>query len=217
MVSGRLADALSSLFLGYATLWWCQRNASTEGLGTLMHYAMRGLLSETQAALDGVRDNFPLAPIRPALAMVAARPLGASYAPPDDKLIAAAASLITRDTGVWRMFQNDVFFPAEASARLTMLRDWMPRAVEADALSRQLKRDKREPTAEESAFLDSVAAARDAIVQVDAFEELGAAAGREGWVRPALRPYTPAVTASQILQSRSSAQPQAAAASAAAA
>mmetsp|Transcript_4940 Transcript_4940/g.14551 ORF Transcript_4940/g.14551 Transcript_4940/m.14551 type:complete len:787 (-) Transcript_4940:414-2774(-) len=198
MVSGRLADALSSLFLGYATLWWCARNKDTGGLGTLMHYTMKGLLADAQGALDGVRNNFPIAAVRPAMALVAARPLGATYHPADDKLIEAAASLITHDTGVWRAFQQDVYFPADASARITMLRDWMPRAVEADVLTRTLKRDKREPTAEEAAFLKSVADARDSIVQVDVFPELGAAALDEKYVRPALRPFRPEVDASVI-------------------
>jgi len=207
MVSGRLADALSTLFLGYATLWYCAhpKRAGVGGLGTAMHYSMRSLLAECQQALDGVRTNFPLAPLRPLMALTAARALGATYAPPDDKLIEATASVLTHDTGVWRLFHEDTFFPADERARITMLRDWMPRAVEADALRRVLKREKRQPTAEEAAFLDSVEAARDAIVQVDAFDELGAAAADASHVRPALRPYSPAVDAQAIVQQRAAA------------
>lgn len=217
MISGRLADALSGLFLGYATLWWCSapQRKSSPGMGTLMHYCLRALLADTQAALDGVRANFPVAAIRPIMSLVSAAPLGATYCAPDDKLVAATAGLLTRDTGVWREFQNDVFFPADAKARLTMLRDWMPRAVEADALARTLKREKREATAEESAFLDSVAAARDAIVQVDVFDELGEAARDAKHVRPALRPYTPVATVEAILQAQGAAGKQAASAAAA--
>jgi len=200
MISGRLADALSSIYLGYATLWWCAKPGRSDmgGLGTLMHYTMDGLLRDAQVALDGVRSNFPIAPVRPAMALVAARALGATYPGPNDKLVEAAASLITHDTGVWRALQDDCFFPADASARITMLRDWMPRAVEADALSKALKREKREPTAEEAAFLQSVEDARDAIVQVDVFPELGAVAQSKDHVRPALLPYSPAVDAASI-------------------
>jgi acyl-CoA dehydrogenase len=207
MVSGRLADALSSLFLGYATLWYCaspQRQA-VGGLGTLMHYSMRGLLRETQEALDGVAANFPIGIVKPAMALVAARALGATYRLPDDKLVQAAASTITHDTGVWRMMQDDVYFPKDAEARITMLRDWMPRAIEADALLRSIKRDKREPTKEEAAFIASVDAARDAIVQVDAFDELGAVAADKDYVRPALRPYTPEVDATTIAKKHAAA------------
>lgn len=207
MVSGRLADALSALFLGYATLWYCAHpaRASTGGLGSLMHYSMRGLLHEAQAALDGVATNFPIAPVRPAMALVAARALGASYAMPDDKLVQAAASAITHDTGVWRLLQEDVHFPSHADARMTLLRDWMPRAVEADALARAIKREKRQPTTEEAAFLASVEAARDAIVQVDAFDEIGAAAADKAHVRPALLPYKPDVHAEAIVKQRAAA------------
>lgn len=207
MVSGRLADALSSLFLGYATLWYCAHpaRAQTGGLGTLMHYSMKGLLNEAQLALDGVARNFPIAPVRPAMALVAARALGASYGIPEDRLVQAAASTITHDTGVWRLMQTDVHFPKDAAARITMLRDWMPRAVEADALSRAIKREKRQPTKEEAAFLASVEAARDSIVQVDAFDELGAAARDKAHVRPALLPYTPDVHADTIVKQRAAA------------
>jgi acyl-CoA dehydrogenase len=207
MVSGRLADALSSLFLGYATLWYCANpaRANVGGLGTLMHFSLGSLLNEAQAALDGVAANFPIGPVRPAMALVASRAVGATYKIPSDALVAAAASTITHDTGVWRLFQDDVYFPTDAAARITMLRDWMPRAVEADQLARTLKREKRAASTEEAAFLASVEAARDAIVQVDAFDELGAVAADKTYVRPALRPYTPDVEAASIARKHAAA------------
>jgi len=202
MISGRMADALSAIFLGYATLWYCERRPNVQGLDTLMDYALTGLLHEAQEALDGVARNFPLKPIGLAMRLVQAKALGA-YPRPTDKQTAAASDLITNPTDVWRMFAADLFFHPDKNDQLTMLRDWLPEVIAADRLERQLKKEKRSPTVEEQALLARVEAARDRIVQVDTHAGLGIELTDPNYVRPALRPY-PAVKV--ILGAQSSAQ-----------
>ena len=58
--------------------------------------------------------------------------------------------------------------------------------LEADAIERACKRARKHPTADEQKVLEAAAAARDRIVQVQAFEKLGHAERAPGHVRPAL-------------------------------
>lgn len=41
MLSGRYADVLSGLFLGYATLWYTSHKTDVKGLDKITHYAMQ--------------------------------------------------------------------------------------------------------------------------------------------------------------------------------
>jgi len=192
MISGRMADALSAIYLGHATLWWCEKRSHIEGLDTVMDYAMTKLLHEGQEALDGVANNFPIRPVGWAMKAVNAKSLG-RYDAPNDQQIVAASQVITNPTGLFHHLCEDIYFSPSKTDRLTMLRDWMPKVVEADKLVRSLKKEKREPTAEEAKFLAEIEAARDVIVQVDAFERLGIENHDPTYVRPALREYSTTV------------------------
>ena len=101
----------------------------------------------------------------------------------------AASDVVTHPTDVFAAFCQDVYFSEDAGARLTMLRDWLPEAARAQRLEQALRRAKRAPTAEEQELLSRVEAARDRIVQVDAFDRLGVELADPAYVRPALRPY----------------------------
>ena len=57
--SGRFADVLSNIFLGYAVLWHYQK-FPVEGGEKVLDYAMQSLLCETEEALFAIFDNFPV-------------------------------------------------------------------------------------------------------------------------------------------------------------
>lgn len=193
MISGRMADALSTIYLGYSVLWMAKRRKDVEGLPALLDLSMQQLLHECATAMDGVRKNFPLKIMRPLMAAVNNGSANA-YKPPSDALRAKVAKLITNDTPVWRMFQDRVYF-GTPEEQLTMLRDWVGRAAEADRIVRQAKKEKRELTAEEESLVSAVEEATDRLVQVDVFPELGPPSADPKWVRPALREYKPLKTA----------------------
>jgi len=189
MVSGRMADALSTIYLGYSVLWLARQRKDVEGLPALLDLSMQQLLNECAVAMDGVRKNFPLRIMRPIMAAVNSGAASA-YKPPSDKLRAKVAQLVTNDTALWRMFQDRVYFGAEEE-RLTMLRDWVGKAAEADRIVRKAKKEKRELTAEEESLISAVEEATDSLVQVDVFPELGPPSTDPSYVRPALREYKP--------------------------
>lgn len=67
---------------------------------------------------------------------------------------------------VRELFKENVFFSKDAMSRMTLIDATLPKAVQADALLRNLRREKREATADEQALIDEVEAAREIIIQV---------------------------------------------------
>lgn len=59
MVSGRCADAIGTLYLGYASLWFYKQHRDVQGIDTLFEIAMETLLQQNQNALDELSRNFP--------------------------------------------------------------------------------------------------------------------------------------------------------------
>jgi acyl-CoA dehydrogenase len=72
MISGRLADAFGTLYLGYACLWYHRQHRNVEGIDALLIAAMETLLQQNQTALAGVASNFPLPVVGPIMRLVQA-------------------------------------------------------------------------------------------------------------------------------------------------
>ena len=73
---------------------------------------------------------------------------------------------------------------------MTLITQTLPKAIEADAILQQMRKEKRSATAEEQALIDEVEKARDVIIQVDSFDKLGMERhADDSYVRPALKQY----------------------------
>ena len=84
------------------------------------------------------------------------------------------------------MFQEGIYLAKEGDVhQITDLITALPVCVEADKIAASLRRDKREPTDEESKVLARAEALRDVLIQVDVFEDFGLSA-QENQPRPAL-------------------------------
>ena len=70
--------------------------------------------------------------------------------------------------------------------QLTDLISAVPICVEADNIATLLRREKREPTVDETNLIAKADALRDALIQVDVFEHATAEEAQPGYVRPAL-------------------------------
>jgi acyl-CoA dehydrogenase len=98
LISARLADMLSKLYLASMTLkHWEDQGRQKEDLH-LVEYAMAKLFSEFEDALDGFTKNLPARPVG-WLVRALTMPLGRSVAKPGDKLIAKIVDLTTASTG----------------------------------------------------------------------------------------------------------------------
>lgn len=64
------------------------------------------------------------------------------------------------------LFKQNVFLSQDPMNRMTLIDATLPKAVQADAVLRTLRREKREATADEQALIDEVEAAREIIIQV---------------------------------------------------
>lgn len=188
MLSGRFADAFGTLYLGYACLWYYEQNKAVEGIEHMLELSMETILHQNQTALHGISSNFPIPGIGPIMKAVCF-PTGSNpYKGADDKMRKAASTLISTPSGVRSLLSEGVFISNDPADRVRLMNDILPLAVKADAAVAAAKKAKRPLTTEEQELVAKVTAAADKIVQVDAFDKLGAekTAGKE-YVRPALR------------------------------
>ncbi|RHY36752.1 hypothetical protein DYB38_004131 [Aphanomyces astaci] len=177
MISGRFADAFSSLYLGYASLWFYkQHHDTTDGLDVVFDYALTTLCYDAQEALIGISSNFPIPGIGPVMKGVAF-PFGRAYAKPTDAQVAAVAELVSSDSGVRDLFATSMFISKDPTDRIAQIHHALPKAIQADKMLAAIRKEKRSATADEQKLIDQVQALRDAIIQVDAFDALGAEIG----------------------------------------
>jgi hypothetical protein len=192
LLMGRLADAMGAIFLGYATLHHYSRQRGVEGLEAITEHAMLRLEKEAQDALKEASDNFPgpLGTLASGVMKIGCFPLGnitRPYKSPNDQITKEVSRLITTPSALRDMFTTGIYMAPEGEMHQVsdMIRA-LPICVEADKISSALRREKRDPTAEEVDKIAKAEALRDMLIQVDAFNHLTDAEGQEGHVRPAL-------------------------------
>ena len=192
---GRLSDAMGAIFLGYATLHHFSRNKHVEGLNALAESAMLNLECEAQNALRDAAYNFPKIDGKiPGLGWIMSlgvAPLGElmrPYRPPGDELIKDVAKMMSTPSAVHDMFAENVYLGEGATGRTRVaeLIEALPVCVEADAVSKRLRVEKREPTAKESILLEQAVALRDTLIQVDVHDKVGSLEEIPKYVRPAI-------------------------------
>ena len=194
LLMGRLADALGAIYLGYATLHHYHRRRGMDGLEALTEHAMLRLEAEAQDALYAASENFPgpLGPLASAVMKIGCFPLGGltrPYSPPGDALTKEVSRLLTTPSEIRDMFEENIYRAGEGAGahQMTDLIDALPVCVEADRAASSIRREKREPTAQEADLIARADALRDALIQVDVFDHATAAEAAPGYVRPALQ------------------------------
>lgn len=125
MVSGRFADIFSSLYLGYACMWFYKKNQSVEGLDKLFDYSMSMLCHDAQEAFDGVFRNFPMPGVGPAM-RVLTFPYGLPYKHPSDSDTRTIADLISTNSAVRELMSEFLFISNNPEDRIRMINDALP-------------------------------------------------------------------------------------------
>uniref|UniRef100_A0A7S1VST6 Acyl-coenzyme A dehydrogenase n=1 Tax=Grammatophora oceanica TaxID=210454 RepID=A0A7S1VST6_9STRA len=191
LLMGRLADALGSIFLGYATLHhYTRMQGKVDGLEALTEHAMLRLETEAQDALKEAADNFPgpLGGVASFVMRLGCFPLGSltrPYKPPSDTLTKEVSRMMTTPSGVRDMFEEGVYMaPDGQEHQVSDLIRALPTCVQADKIASQLRREKRAPTDAEADVLAQAEALRDVLIQVDVFPKL--AESEDPLKRPAL-------------------------------
>jgi len=188
MLSGRFADALGTLYLGYSCLWFYNQNRNVEGIDALVELSMERLLQENENALHGIAGNFPIAGIGPLMNLVNFPTGKGVYQGPNDKMVQRAAHLISTPSGIRDLLSEGIFISEDKNDRIRQLNDCLPLSIAADKAVAAAKKAKRPLTTEEQALVDKVTLLADVIVQVDVFDKVGIEKhlGAD-YVRPALR------------------------------
>jgi acyl-CoA dehydrogenase len=192
LLMGRLSDAMGAIFLGYSTLHHYSRNRGVEGLEVLTEHAMLRLEKECQDALKEASDNFPgpLGTVASTVMKIGCFPLGSATRPynsPNDDLTKEVSRLLTTPSGLRDMLQENMYIAPEGDVHQPSdLIRALPLCVEADKIMSSLRREKREPTQEETDKIAKAEALRDMLIQVDVFDHLTDAEGQEDYIRPAL-------------------------------
>jgi acyl-CoA dehydrogenase len=192
-LSGRLADALSWMYLALAALWRYEAEGRLQEDLPLVQWAAEHSLAQVQAAFDGILRNFesPLlgAVLRGPLAL--ASRLNPVAAPPSDRLSARVARLITRPGAVRDRLTAGIFLPADPHEAMGRIERAFQLAADAAPVVDRLRRASRdgrlskaapesllEPAlalglidSREAAVVREAAAARLDAIQVDVFTE----------------------------------------------
>lgn len=95
--------------------------------------------------------------------------------------------MLTTPSEMRDFFQEGIYMAPEGQVhQISDLIRALPVCVEADKIAASLRREKRQPTGAEADTLARAEELRDVLIQVDVFNHLTEAEGREGYVRPAL-------------------------------
>ncbi|MDT8880814.1 acyl-CoA dehydrogenase [Halomonas saccharevitans] len=101
MLSARLGDVLSNLYLASMTLKQWHEGHKVEGEAALLHYGCRFLLGRAEQALDELFDNLPSRALGRTLRVIV-MPTGRRWKRPEDTLTREIAQNVSRDTPLRR-------------------------------------------------------------------------------------------------------------------
>jgi acyl-CoA dehydrogenase len=186
-ISGRMADALSWMYMGSATMKrFLDEGSSREDL-LYAEWGMKTAIHRASAAMDDVLENFPVRWVR-WMRPILFQP-GSYRRPPSDRLTALVGRSILEGGDGRRRLTREMFVPGSPTPGLGMLEDALAKSLLARPVEDKLRRAVRErrlPRAplfqlvdpglasgvismEEAELLRSALEARTEAVQVDAF------------------------------------------------
>lgn len=99
MLSARLGDVLSNLYLASMLLKQWQEGEPVEGEEALLHYSAQWLLQRAEQAFDELFDNLPSRALG-GLLRVVVMPMGRRWKRPNDNLTREIANAISHDTAL---------------------------------------------------------------------------------------------------------------------
>ena len=188
-LSGRLADILAWLYLGSAAVKRFRDEGEPAGDRPFVRWACEHALWRIREAAIGLLDNFPSRPIAWALRALLF-PCGARRRPPSDALGGEVARALVEDAEARRRLTREVFVPGASEPVLGTLEAAFERvrvaaeaerkirdAVRAGALERAPEETLADRalragviSADERALVREAERAREAAIEVDAFD-----------------------------------------------
>lgn len=137
-LSGRLADALSHLYLGSAALKRFHDQGRPREDLPLLDWALRHCLHRIQESLYGVFANHPWPPLGWLLRLVTF-PYGRTFDPPDDHLTTAVAELLLTPSEARDRLTAGIFWPDDPEEFNARLESALLAAVAAEPAETRLR------------------------------------------------------------------------------
>ncbi|MEO1282701.1 MAG: DUF1974 domain-containing protein, partial [Pseudomonadota bacterium] len=138
-LSGRLADALSELYLVSCVLKRYEDDGYPAEDRVVVELAARNGLYRAQEALDGAIANFPVAPAR-WLMKVCVFPFGRHYKPASDKLGRAVGKLVSAPTATRDRLTRDMFVSKDANDITGLLEVTFEKVIAAEDAEKRLEK-----------------------------------------------------------------------------
>lgn len=187
-LSGRYADILSNLYLGYATLWFAKKHGNVPGLETLTEYTLTQQEYEIEKSFRGIFANFPITGGGRFMSALCFPFSKLSYEPPTDELTRKVAQLVSTDSAVRELISRDMFISKDPEDRSTLLHTGLPIVIQANAIRARCRKEGYEATFEEKEILGEAERIRETIIQVDSFDRIGGERMQPGLWSPNNRP-----------------------------
>jgi len=189
MITGRLADALAWMYLASATLKRFHDTGHPPGDEPFVAWACNDALAKAEFALVGVLRNLPARPLAWSLRPLVF-PLGRRERGPDDACVSAVATAVLDDAEARERLTSGIFIPPEDEIGLGHLEAALRKASEALRIEAKLRAAVRKGIIDrvpgeamasaglaagviskaELEALHAADAAREEVIQVDAFE-----------------------------------------------
>jgi acyl-CoA dehydrogenase len=138
-LTGRMADALSELYLMSCVLKRFEDDGKHTSDRQIVNYAAQNHLYRFQEAIKGTIDNFPVAWARP-LMRVLVFPLGANARPAPDKEGRAIVSAVLEPGEVRDRLTRYMFVSNDPNDPTGLLEHALPKVIAAEAIERKVER-----------------------------------------------------------------------------
>ena len=193
-ISGRLADALSHLYMASALIKRFNDDGQPKEDQVLFQWAGRYCLNHVEEALDGMIQNFPIRPVAWLMRLLAL-PSGRYIGVANDRLGHKVASLLLQPSDARERLTSGMFVSRDPDGPIHLLEDALPKVIAAEPLERKIRHAMKKGEVsgrnDDERLVDAVSkniisedeadtirvatAARSKVVQVDDFslEELG--------------------------------------------
>jgi acyl-CoA dehydrogenase len=138
-LTGRMADALSELYLGCCVLKRYEDDGRPAADRHIVEMCLQNGLYRCQQALSGAIDNFPNAAVR-VLLRFAVFPLGHPYRPAADRLASQCVRLATEPGEVRDRLTREIFVSRDPNDPTGILEVTLEKVVAAEEAERKLER-----------------------------------------------------------------------------
>jgi acyl-CoA dehydrogenase len=137
-ISGRLADALSNLYMITAVLKHFEDEGCKEADEPLLQWACEDSLYRIQESFRGVLKNFPVPVVGTLLGLIMF-PLGKSYGGPSDKLGHKLARLIMSPSDARDRLTRDIYLSTDPDDPFGRIENALQKNLEAEEAERKLR------------------------------------------------------------------------------